>query len=209
MKAVHEGQGEGQLTAAQLALISTGLPIAVQVARRLARTTRVLPRDELEAIARLAVSEVVCDFDKERGSWKSFVSTRVGFALCRALRKERRCSTLAAEDAIRAGLAHVEALTPCTSALGGSDEQAFDSLVALTSEVADAMALHLSMESEKTRALLRESISELEPLEGRVLLSHVLDRKSFRQIGSETGAGPSEAFRAFHRALAALRRKLH
>ena len=106
-------------------------------------------------------------------------------------------------------MAHVEALTPCTSALAGSDEQAFDSLVALTSEVADAMALHLSMESEKTRALLRESISELEPLEGRVLLSHVLDRKSFRQIGSETGAGPSEAFRAFHRALAALRRKLH
>ncbi len=209
MKAVHEGQGEGQLTAAQLALISTGLPIAVQVARRLARTTRVLPPDELSAIARLAVSEVVRDFDQERGSWKSFVSTRVGFALCRALRRERRCSTLATEDAIRAGLAHVEALTPCTGALAGSDEQAFDSLVGLTSEVADAMALHLSMESEKTRALLRESISELEPLEGRVLLSHVVDRKSFRQIGSETGAGPSEAFRAFHRALAALRRKLH
>lgn len=200
--------GAGRLTPEQIALVTTGLPIAAQVARRLARTTLVLPVDELDAIARLAVSEVVRDFDAERGNWKSFVATRVGFALYRALRKEQRCSTLAAEDAISAGLAHVEGLAPCTDALAGSDEQAFDRLVELTSEVADGMALRLEIESEGTRGLLRDSVAALPPLEGRVLWSHIVEGKSFRQIGAETERGPSEAFRAFRRALTKLRRKL-
>lgn len=208
MKDDDAGLGAKRLTPEQVALITTGLPIAAQVARRVARTTNALPLDELEAIARFAVSEVVRDFDAERGSWKSFVAARVGFALSRALRKERRSSTLAAEDAISAGLAHVEGLAPCTDALSGSDEQAFDRLAELTSEVADGMALHIDSESEKTRSLLRESVAALPPLEGRVLWSHVVDRKSFRQIGAETGRGSSEAFRAFRRALTKLRRKL-
>lgn len=208
MNGGNAGDREGTLTAEHLALIATGLPFAVQVARRMARTTRVLSPEDLDAIARLSVSEVVRDFDPERGSWKSFVSTRVGFALCAALRKERRCSVIGAEDAIAAGLAHVDGLDPCTDALVGSDEQALDRLAELTSEVADTMALHMTIESEKTRRLLQEGLSELPELEGRAVLLHVVERKSFREIARETGAGLTETFRAFRRALVKLRRKL-
>ncbi len=208
MKGAGGGRGEESLTAEEQGLVATGLPIALQVARRVARTTRVLPLDELEAIARLALSTMVRGFDADRGEWKSFVAVRAGFALVQALRKERRCGMVPVEAAIRAGLAHVEGLEPPADALAGSDEEAFLRLAELNAEVADVVALHFGAALPKTAGALKEAIAALPAVEGRVASLHYFEGKSFRQIGREIGCTPSEAYRAHGRALASLRRRL-
>jgi len=212
-KAIPQGdkplpQGDKPLTPEELGRVMSGLPHALQVARRVARTTKVLEREDLEAIARLTVPDIVQDFDPERGTWKSFVSARVGFALIRALRKERRCHVLSTEDAVRAGLVHVEGMEPPAQPLAGSDEQAYEQLVETTSEVADVLALHMGATSSRTLDGIHAAIDELAPSERRVATMHFLEHKTFRKIAGEIGSNPSSVFRTYERALAKLRRKL-
>lgn len=213
MKGAGGGRGEVSLTALSLteedlALVATGLPIALQVARRVARTTRVLPLEELESIARLALATMVRAFDADRGEWKSFVAVRAGFALVQALRRERRCASMPVEAAIRAGLTYVDGLEPSTDALGGSDEEAFHRLADLNAEVADVVALRFAAALPGTAGALKVAVAELPALEARVMTLHYFEGKSFRQIGREVGCTPSEAYRAHGRALARLQRKL-
>lgn len=199
---------ERGLTDVELALVATGLPYALQVARRIARTTRVLGLDDLEGVARLALNELVSDFDPERGAWKSFVCTRVGFALCRSLRKERRCSSISAEDAIRAGLEHVEGMTPAPDSLSGNDDEAHAQLVEITAEVADVLALHLGAGSTDLDSAVRAAVAALPVVEAQVVTLHYLEGMSFRQIGAEIGCTHMQAYRAHERALPKLRRSL-
>jgi RNA polymerase sigma factor (sigma-70 family) len=213
MKGAGGGRGEGSLTqvsltAEELALVATGLPIALQVARRVARTTHVLPLEELESMARLALATMVRTFDADRGEWKSFVAVRAGFALVQALRRERRCASVPVEAAIRAGLAHAEGLDAPADALAGSDEEAFQRLADLNAEVADVVALHFAAALPRTAGALKDAVAELPALEARVMTLHYFEGKSFRQIGREVGCTASEAYRAHGRALARLRRTL-
>lgn len=188
--------------------IATGLPIALQAARRIARATRVLPLDELESLARCAFAELLSEYNPDRGNWRSFVATRVGFALCRALRKERRAKTIEAEIAVRAGLAHIEAMEPCVDPHAGNDEDAYVRLNEVTSEAADVLALHLSLESEETRTLVRQVLSELADFDRRVVQEHLFNGTSFRRLAVELGATLGKVRRAYERALPRLRRRL-
>ena len=75
--------------------------------------------------ARLAVTELAPLFDPARGSLKAFVSTRVGFSLTAALRKEQRCANLSAEDeALLTALLHDHpAASTAVSADASVDEE--------------------------------------------------------------------------------------
>jgi RNA polymerase sigma factor FliA len=190
----------------EAALIAIGLPYALQVARRMARTTRVLEQDDLEGIARLTVKEIAGEFDPERGNWKSFVCARVGYALLKALRREHRAAILPAEHVIEAGLAHVEGLEPARDPLSGSDEEAYLRLVEVTSEVADVLALHA--DAAVTKTLMHGMLAELPAFEARVIELHYLDGLSFRQIAAKLGCKHVRAYRAHERALPRLRRRL-
>lgn len=194
-------------TAEHLALLASGLPVALQVARRVARTTRVLPLKDLEGTARLVVTELVPGFDPDLGQWKTHVAVRVGHALCRALRKERRAHEVPAEAAMESGLSFLESLEPHRDPLAGTDAEAFHHLVEVTSEVADALAFHIDATTERTRSTLRAAIGELPAIEGRVMVLHYFEGKSFREIGRLLGCSPSEAYRAHGRALSTLRRR--
>lgn len=205
---VGAGGGENTGDASESSRVATGLPIALQVARRLARRTRLLDLSELESVARCALSELLPEYEPERGSWKSFVAARVGFALFKALRKERRLKTVELELKLKLGLDPIAAMEPCSNPLDGDDFSAYERLVDLTAEAAFHMALHLSAESEETQRLVRHALSVLPSLQRDVVERHFLQGKSFRQIANELGCSLGRVRRAFERAQPALRRGL-
>src|SRR5437763_250175 len=92
-------------------LVQRGLPLVEVIARRVAR--RISGRievEELVAIGRAALVEIVTEFDAERGTFEAFTSRRLTWATYDALRKTKRGLIRARARALAASHEYGQAL---------------------------------------------------------------------------------------------------
>jgi RNA polymerase sigma factor for flagellar operon FliA len=222
------------MTPEQQRLVQRGLPLVDLIARRVAR--RIGGRvelDELVAIGRAALVEIVGEFEPDKGSFEAFASRRLTWATYDALRANKRGLLRARARALAASQQYSEALRdaepPRPASLDDvpTEEQSQVKLAALLEGHAAAMALALtSAHNDVDRApdstanpeesfaraeiadSLRRAVRELPERERALVERHYYGDERFDHIALDLGISKAWASRLHAAAIEILAKHL-
>jgi RNA polymerase sigma factor for flagellar operon FliA len=204
-------------------LVSLGLPVVAQVAKRIARRLgRRVEVDDLTAIGNLALVDVARKYDASRASFASYAAWRVKYAILDVLRRDtQHRSTASRAKALLASerLAETQAEAPePTEPTTVEEDQA--ALTALLEEQAAALALGLlsgapdagmcnSPEEAAHRAeiagLVKGVVGTLPDRERALIERHYYQGEQFDEIAADLGISKSWACRLHEKGIHAVK----
>lgn len=213
------------------ALLREGAEIVEQLAGRLARSLGGrIERDELRGIGRLALVEIVRDYDPARGGFRTYALQRIRWALLDGVRREThgratlaRARALSAAERV-ASVAIADAERREAARAAPADEETYqEDLRALLAGSAAAMAVGLvaaggdltgivdeaTSPEDRTANLevaraLRACVEALPDRERTLVERHYFDGEPFDAIARDLGVSKSWASRLHDRAVRAL-----
>jgi RNA polymerase sigma factor FliA len=222
------------MTPEQQRLVQRGLPLVELIARRVAR--RIGGRVELEeltAIGRAALVEIVSEFQQEKGVFEAFASRRLTWATYDALRANKRGLIRARARALAASQQYADALRDAEPPRPASldelptEEQSQLKLATLLEGHAAAMAIALtsahndvdraadstaSPEESFARAEIadnvRRAVRELPERERALVERHYYGDERFDHIASDLGISKAWASRLHAGAIQLLAKQL-
>lgn len=215
-------------------LLHEGLVVAEEVARRVSRRLgRAVDLEDLRGLAKLALLEVLRDYDPSRAEFRAYATRRLTWALYDEVRRQTHARSAAARVmAVMASERYVEAFDPeapapgeAEAAPGREDWQArfaalldghaaalVIGLVKRSSGAARPEAEALSPEEEAARselaAQVRGCVSALPERERALVERHYFEGEPFDRIAQDLGISKSWASRLHERAISQLARDL-
>jgi RNA polymerase sigma factor for flagellar operon FliA len=209
------------MTPEQQRLVQRGLPLVELIARRVAR--RVGARIELEellAIGRVALVEIVAEFESQKGGFELFAGRRLTWAIYDSIRTNKRGLLRARARALAASQQYAESLRdtepPRAASLDDvpTEEESQAKLANLLEGHAAAMALALtSAHNDVDRATdstanpeesfaraeiadsLRRAVRELPERERTLVERHYYGEERFDRIATDLGISKAWASR--------------